>query len=140
MTGMERHKYKGLRDLPARERIKTIRFEKQTGQSHRVPKGGVAVDKEKIIKILRDNRPLLARHHVRTLSVFGSVVRGEAEPGSDIDVLVEFEPDAAVGLFEFMRLKRELSELLGMEVDLGTPDALHPALRDDILREAVHVA
>jgi len=98
------------------------------------------VDKEKIIKILRDNRPLLARHHVRTLSVFGSVVRGEAEPGSDIDVLVEFEPDAAVGLFEFMRLKRELSELLGMEVDLGTPDALHPALRDDILREAVHVA
>jgi hypothetical protein len=77
---------------------------------------------------------------VRTLSVFGSVVRGEAEPGSDIDVLVEFEPDAAVGLFEFMRLKRELSELLGMEVDLGTPDALHPALRDDILREAVHVA
>lgn len=140
MTGMERHKYKGLQDLPARERIKTMSFEKQTGQSHRVPKGGVAVDKEKIIKILRDNRPLLARHHVRSLSVFGSVVRGVAGPGSDIDVLVEFEPGAAVGLFEFMRLKRELSELLGMEVDLGTPDALHPALRDDILREVVHVA
>lgn len=98
------------------------------------------MDKDKVIEILRANRETLARFHVRSLSVFGSVVRGEAKPDSDIDILVEFEPGAAVGLFEFMRLKRELSDLLGMEVDLGTPDALHPALKKDILKEAVHVA
>ena len=98
------------------------------------------MDKEKVLQILRENRETLARFHVRSLSLFGSVLRGEAKPGSDIDFLVEFEPGAAVGLFEFIRLKRELSDLLGMEVDLGTPDALHPALKEDILKEAVHVA
>ena len=46
----------------------------------------------------------------------------------------------AVGLFEFIRLRNELSTLLGMKVDLGTPDALHPALKEEILKEAVHVA
>jgi predicted nucleotidyltransferase len=98
------------------------------------------MDKEKVLQILRENRDTLARFHVRSLFLFGSVLRGEAKPGSDIDFLVEFEPGAAVGLFEFIRLKRELSDLLGMEVDLGTPDALHPALKEDILKEAVHVA
>jgi predicted nucleotidyltransferase len=98
------------------------------------------MDKEKVLQILRENRDTLARFHVRSLFLFGSVLRGEAKPGSDIDILVEFEPGAAVGLFEFIRLKRELSDLLGMEVDLGTPDALHPALKEDILKEAVRVA
>lgn len=98
------------------------------------------MDKEKIIEILRQNREALARFHVRSLSIFGSVARGEAKPESDIDILVEFEPGAPVGLFELIRLKRELSDLLRIEVDLGTPDALHPALKDEILKEAVRVA
>jgi predicted nucleotidyltransferase len=98
------------------------------------------MNKEKVIKILRENKETLTCFHVRSLSVFGSVVRGEVKPGSDIDILVEFEPGAPVGLFEFVRLKHKLSDLLGMEVDLGTPDALHPALKDTILKEAVHVA
>jgi len=98
------------------------------------------VNKEEIIETIRKNNELLVRHHVRSLSVFGSVVRGEAGPDSDVDILVEFQPDAAVGLFEFIRLRNDLSALLGMEVDLGTPDALHPALKEDILKEAVHVA
>jgi len=83
---------------------------------------------------------LLARFHIRSLSLFGSVVRGEARSGSDVDILVEFEQDAPIGLFEFIRLKQELSTLLGMEVDLGMPDALHPALKENILKEAVHVS
>ncbi len=98
------------------------------------------MNKEEIIETIRKNNELLVRHHVRSLSVFGSVVRGEAGPDSDVDILVEFQPDAAVGLFEFIRLRNDLSALLGMEVDLGTPDALHPALKEDILKEAVHVA
>ena len=57
------------------------------------------MDTEKVIEILRENRRLLAQFHVCSLSVFGSVVRGEAGPDSDIDILVEFEPDAHIGLF-----------------------------------------
>ncbi|SHE53666.1 hypothetical protein SAMN02745206_00425 [Desulfacinum infernum DSM 9756] len=98
------------------------------------------VDRDKAIEILKHNKALLEAHHVRSLAVFGSVARCESGPCSDIDILVEFEPGAEVGLFEFVRLKNELTSLLGVEVDLGTPDALHPALRDNILREAVHVA
>ena len=71
--------------------------------------------------------------------LFGSSVRGEASPGSDIDLLVEFELDAEIGLFEFIQLKDELSNLLGNSVDLVAEDSLHPELRGDILREARHV-
>lgn len=96
------------------------------------------MDKEQVIRILREKRPALARFHVRSLSVFGSVVRGEAGPDSDIDILVEFEPGARVGLFSFARLQRYLEEILGRKVDLATPKALHRALKKDIMEEAVH--
>lgn len=96
------------------------------------------MDKEKVIEILRENRELLARFHVQSLSIFGSVARGEAGPDSDIDILVEFEPGARVGLFAFARLQRCLQEILGREVDLATPQALHKALKKDILEKAVH--
>jgi len=99
---------------------------------------GIDMDKEKTINILRENREALARFHVRSLSVFGSVVRGEANPESDIDILVEFEPGAPVGLFEFARLQRYLQEILGRKVDLATPKALHKALKKEILEEAVY--
>lgn len=96
------------------------------------------MDKEKIIETLRANRELLAQFHVRSLMIFGSVVRGEAGPDSDIDILVEFEPGAHVGLFAFARLQRCLQGLLGRRVDLATPQALHKALKNNILEEAVH--
>ncbi len=96
------------------------------------------MDKEHVIKILQENRIMLAQFKVRSLSLFGSVVRGEAGPDSDVDILVEFEPGAHVGLFAFARLQRYLQEILGSEVDLATPDALHKALKKDILEEAVH--
>jgi hypothetical protein len=99
-----------------------------------------AMDMDKIIETLQANRVLLNRFHVRSLSVFGSVVRKEAASGSDIDILVEFEPDARIGLFTFVHFKDVLSELLKCPVDLVTRDALHPALKDAILQEAVHVA
>lgn len=80
----------------------------------------------------------LHQRGVRSLSVFGSLARGNATPNSDMDVLVEFE--RPVGLFEFIRLKFYLEELTGFPVDLVTADAIHPALREVILSEAVHVA
>jgi len=96
--------------------------------------------KEEIIATIQANRALLDAFSVKSLSVFGSTARDEARPESDVDLLVEFAPDARIGLFEFVRLKNALTELLGVPVDLVTPDALHPALREDILREAQYVA
>ena len=96
--------------------------------------------KQEIIGAIQANRDVLEEFSVKSLSVFGSTVRDETQSESDVDLLVEFEPDARIGLFEFVRLKNALTELFGVPVDLVTPDALHPALREDILREAQHVA
>ncbi|MBW1933630.1 MAG: nucleotidyltransferase family protein [Deltaproteobacteria bacterium] len=82
----------------------------------------------------------LKNFSVKNLYLFGSYAREEAGDQSDLDILVEFEPEAQIGLFEFARLRRRLSELLGLEVDLVTPDALHPEMRDEILREAIHAS
>ena len=76
------------------------------------------------------------RYHVKELAVFGSQVRGDVQPDSDVDFLVEFEEQAAVGLIEFAALMRELSETLGRKVDLVSKKGLKPLIRDAVLREA----
>lgn len=96
--------------------------------------------KQEALEILKRSKSHLREFHVSSLSLFGSVARDEATPGSDIDILVEFDKDARIGLFELVRLKTYLSELLNAETDLVTPDALHPLLRDDILQEAIRAA
>jgi predicted nucleotidyltransferase len=87
--------------------------------------------------ILKDE---LKKFYVRDLYIFGSYAREEAQEQSDLDILVDFEPEAKIGLFEFARLRRRLSEYLGREVDLVTRDAIRPEMRDEILREAVHAS
>lgn len=78
------------------------------------------------------------RSRVRRLSLFGSVLRDDFGPDSDVDVLVEFEPGAGPTLFTLEDLRRDLSGLLGgRPIDLVTPASLHPLLRDKILDAAV---
>ena len=89
---------------------------------------------------LQQNRDRLRPYSVRALYVFGSVARNEASAASDVDLLVEFEAGAQIGLFDFVRLRRLLVEILGCEVDLVTRDALHPAMKDSILEEAIRAA
>jgi uncharacterized protein len=96
--------------------------------------------KEDVIAKLRVDKSLLGEFSIKALYLFGSVVRGEENQESDIDILVEFDPEAHVGLFKFGRLQRRLSEIVGRTVDLTTPEALHPALRGRILEKAVHAA
>jgi hypothetical protein len=84
--------------------------------------------------ILRSHQAELREAGVKSLKLFGSVVRGEAGPGSDIDILVEFS--RPIGLLAFVGLKHRLAELLGRPVDLVTPEALKLPLRDGILSEA----
>ena len=75
------------------------------------------------------------QHHIRRLSLFGSALREDFTPQSDIDILVEFEPDHLPGL-EFFAMEAELGGLLGRQVDLHTPQFLSPYLRNQVLREA----
>ena len=75
------------------------------------------------------------RHHICKLAVFGSVLREDFRPDSDVDVLVEFEPGHTPGL-AFFGMQQELSELLGRQVDLNTPQFLSPYFRDKVLAEA----
>jgi uncharacterized protein len=75
------------------------------------------------------------RNRIRRLALFGSVLRSDFGPDSDIDVLVEFEPDARVGL-RFFELEAELAEILGRDVDLNTPGFLSKYFRDRVLAEA----
>ena len=96
------------------------------------------VNKNDILRILREHHTDLDRYGVKSLALFGSAARGELQPASDVDLLVEFSQP--VGLFEFLRLDFYLEELLGCRVDLVTPDALKSQLRDRILREAIRAA
>lgn len=76
------------------------------------------------------------RWHIRRLSLFGSTLRGEARPDSDVDLLVDFQPGHRVGLIKMARIERELSELIGRKVDLRTPADLSRYFREEVLREA----
>jgi len=75
------------------------------------------------------------RHHIRRLAFFGSVLRPDFGPESDVDVVVEFEPGYTPGL-EFVAMRDELSHLLGRAVDLNTRNSLSRHFRDEVLREA----
>lgn len=80
-------------------------------------------------------KAIVARHHGRSVAIFGSVARGDERPGSDIDFLVELTPGARS--FEILSIGAELEEALGVKVDVGTPASLRERLRDDVLAEAV---
>jgi len=88
---------------------------------------------------LRFHKAELRRMGVASLAIFGSTARDAAGGASDVDILVEF--DRKVGAFHFFALQHRLEEILGVhKVDLVQRGALHPALRDRILEEAIHVA
>ncbi|MEW5869625.1 MAG: nucleotidyltransferase family protein [Chloroflexota bacterium] len=78
------------------------------------------------------------KHHIRKLSFFGSVVRDDFGSHSDIDVLVEFEPEHTPG-WRFFLMEAELSEILGRKVDLQTANFLSPQIRGHAIAEAVAI-
>lgn len=91
---------------------------------------------EQILRLKRATINALAQHHgVRNIRVFGSVVRGEADASSDIDLLVDMEPGRS--LFDLGGFQMEMQALLGCRVDVVTEKALHWYIRDQVLREAV---
>lgn len=93
--------------------------------SHRMP-----ADPEAVALVCR-------RHHIRTLSLFGSMLSGTDRPDSDVDLLVEFEPGKKPGLLRLAAIEAELSALLdGRQVDLRTAEDLSRHFRDNVVRMA----
>src|SRR5216684_1075681 len=86
--------------------------------------------REKILQIA-------ARYGARNVRLFGSTARGDSRPDSDVDLLVDLEPDRS--LFDLGGLLVELRELLGCEVDVVTEKGLRPRIREQVLREAVRL-
>ena len=82
-----------------------------------------------------DIKAIVRAHHGLAVAVFGSVARGDEMPGSDIDFLVELEPDARP--FEILSIGVALEEALGVPVDVGTPEALRANIREAVLAEAI---
>ena len=80
-------------------------------------------------------KELAERYHAPNVRVFGSTVRDDNTPESDVDFLIDVAPDQT--LLDLIGLTRELKELLGCEVDVAQSTVLHPVIRDDVLREAV---
>ncbi len=93
---------------------------------------------EELRIVLRALLPTLEQEYgVTSLEIFGSYVRGEQDDESDLDLLVEFDPDRDLSLLEFVGLQLELSDRLGVRVDLVEKRSIKPRLRDRILHEAV---
>ena len=94
--------------------------------------------RDEVLKRISENQDALDAFPIKRLAIFGSVARNAADEDSDIDILIEFEPEARVGLFLFLEIKEVLEKILNCRVDLVTRDALKPQLRQSILSKAIY--
>lgn len=95
--------------------------------------------RDEATRILRRHTDALHRRGVASLAIFGTTARDEAGPDSDVDILVDLDPQSRISLIEFIGLEDYLADLLSTKVDLVTRKGLHPDLAPQILREAVKV-
>jgi uncharacterized protein len=95
------------------------------------------MNKHEVEQAIRAAEARLRSRGVKSLAMFGSFVRGEAGPDSDVDLLVEF--DRPIGLFTLIQVQLDLEKILGRKVDLVPRNSLHRALRDSILAEAEQI-
>lgn len=93
---------------------------------------------ENIKKAIRDIKPILSeKHKINEIGIFGSYARGEQNPNSDIDIIINF--DEFPGLIEFIGIENILSEFLETQVDLVTKSGLKPEIRKDVFRETIYL-
>jgi hypothetical protein len=90
------------------------------------------------LRILKAHEGDLRRMGVRHIAVFGSAARSEERSDSDLDLLVDLDQDAPMGIFEYARLKQYIGEIFGGASDVVNRRTLKPLLRESILRDAVH--
>lgn len=111
---------------PSSRKKRNVREQPERQLSMSEPR--IAIPQEQIEEFCR-------RHRIRKLALFGSVLRDDFGPASDVDVLVEFEPGHHLG-FGFFDVEDELSALLGRTVDLNTPGFLSRYFREEVIRSA----
>ena len=96
-------------------------------------------ERQRVIDVLRRREHELRARGLTRLALFGSTARGDMGPESDVDLLIEVDPERGFGLFAFLDLKDDLARLLGRPVDLAFPDAMRPRLRTAVLQDAIEV-
>jgi predicted nucleotidyltransferase len=96
------------------------------------------IDRERVIATLRAHQAELHRRGVRHAALFGSVARGEGKRTSDIDILIELDPEAPVGLFEYVGITQYLADLFPIRVDVANRSSLKPLARPTIERDAIY--
>jgi uncharacterized protein len=96
-------------------------------------------EKDRVIVILREHAPELRDAGVMHLRVFGSVARGDNSSNSDIDLLADFDRSRRLTLVTVGRLESRLADLLGVKVDLSSPEWMRESIRERVLKEAVLV-
>ena len=96
----------------------------------------LAALKQRLIEL----KPFLQeRYKIKEIGIFGSYVRGEQKKKSDLDILVEFEEEAEIGLIEFVHLENYLTDLFGIKVDLVIKRALKPNIGSQVLQEVMYL-
>jgi len=96
------------------------------------------MEKRDLIEKIKKIMPFIChKYPIKKIGIFGSVARNEEKEDSDLDILVEF--NNPIGFFDFIRLEKELSELLNKKVDLVSKKALKPSIKDEIIKETIYV-
>jgi len=96
------------------------------------------MDRQSVLAILKKHQAELERQGVRHAALFGSVARGEAKPDSDIDIMVDLDPDARLGVYEYVGIKDCIAELFDQPVDVVNREGLKPYVRPAVLTDAVY--
>jgi predicted nucleotidyltransferase len=90
------------------------------------------------LEVLRHSQAELRARGVRRAALFGSVARGESRPDSDIDIMIEIDPDAPIGVYEYVGLKDYIASLFAAPVDVVSRDSLKPYVRPAATADAVY--
>jgi predicted nucleotidyltransferase len=96
------------------------------------------MDRDQALANLRNHEGELRRMGVMHAAVFGSVARNESKPGSDIDIVIEIDPLAPVGLFEYVAIEQYLGDVFPVRVDVANRRTLKPPVRETAERDAVY--
>ena len=96
-------------------------------------------ERERVLRVLHEQAPRLRTRGITALSLFGSMARGEAGPKSDIDLLIETDPEASLGFFELFALREDLEPLLGRPVQFAFGSEMRPWLREWIEEDRIGI-
>ncbi len=96
------------------------------------------MDRDRVIRILREHEAELRAEGISHVYLFGSVARGEADEKSDVDLFYDYD-SAHFGFREFMRIRELVPEIIGRRVDVMPRNGIHPLIKDEVVAEAVQV-